>query len=233
MKLSRDVTSRIRFVLDEILPPVVRDSRFFMALPFKLLYKDKADIFMNFKQKASQLSKPEFANIYKKISEMDNRDTDLNSACEKKIINKIIGRSILEVGCGKGYLVKKLSENYKVSACDVAINKTYFKKYPDIRIRNANIEKLPYKNRAFDTVVCTHTIEHVQDIFSAIKELRRVTKKRLIIVVPKQRPYRYTFDLHLHFFPYEHSLRTIMQLGKYQSSTCKTIGGDLFYIENY
>jgi hypothetical protein len=58
-----------------------------------------------------------------------------------------------------------------------------------------------------------------------------VTKKRLIVVVPKQRPYKYTFDLHLHFFPYEHSLRTIMG-PNHGAVFCKDVGGDLFYVED-
>jgi hypothetical protein len=42
---------------------------------------------------------------------------------------------------------------------------------------------------------------HVQDAHAALEELRCVAKRRLIVVLPKQRPYRYTFDLHLRFFP--------------------------------
>src|SRR3546814_1539315 len=35
--------------------------------------------------------------------------------------------------------------------------------------------------------------------------LRRVARRRVIIVVPQEREYRFTFNPHLHFFPYPHS----------------------------
>jgi Methyltransferase domain len=108
-------------------------------------------------------------------------------------------------------------------------NKHLHQKYPRVTFKNADIEKLPFKDNEFDTIVSTHTLEHVQDIFQAISELRRVAKKRIILVVPKQRPYKSTFDLHIHFFPYPHSLQAIM--GNKNKSICKEVGGDLFYLE--
>ena len=58
-----------------------------------------------------------------------------------------------------------------------------------------------------------------------------MTRKRLIIVVPKQRPYKYTFDLHLHFFPYASNL--LMLLGPGQTAgKCQAMDGDWFYMED-
>ena len=79
-------------------------------------------------------------------------------------------------------------------------------------------------------MVCTHTLEHVRGLLVAIGELRRVCSDKLIIVVPKQRPYRYTFDLRIHFFPYEHSLINALRPLP-RSYGCETVGGDLFFIE--
>ena len=62
-----------------------------------------------------------------------------------------------------------------------------------------NIKNLKFKDSFFDTVICCHTIEHIPDINSAVNELKRIAKKEIIIVVPKQRFYFYTLDLHLHF----------------------------------
>ena len=65
-------------------------------------------------------------------------------------------------------------------------------------------EKLPFADGAFDTVVSTHMLEHVRDLHRVLAELRRVTKRRLIIVVPCERPHLYTPSLHIHFFPYRY-----------------------------
>ncbi len=103
-------------------------------------------------------------------------------------------------------------------------------KYPQVNFVEGFVEKMPFPDNHFDTVICTHTLEHVQDIQGALTELRRICKERLIIVVPKQRPYKYTFDLHLHFFPYEHSLVNVV--GSKKGGNCLTLGGDLYYSED-
>lgn len=236
MKLSRDMTSKIRFIMDDFIPPVIRDSKIFSLIVFKLLYKllykNKGDIFLNFKQKASNISEQEFRKIYTIVNSIESRDTDLNIECEKEILRNVIGKSVLEVGCGKGYLSRKLSRRHMVAACDIAIDKQTVKNNREIKFRKGNVENLPFANQEFDTVICTHTLEHVLNLYAAISELRRVTKQRLIIVVPKQRPYRLTFDLHLHFFPYKHSLELMMRNGQNHKSYCKEMDGDLFYVED-
>ena len=57
-------------------------------------------------------------------------------------------------------------------------------------------------------------------------ELRRVTRRRLLIVVPCQRYYRYTIDYHLHFFPEPQQFILRMGLPNYH---CEKIDGDLCY----
>lgn len=46
----------------------------------------------------------------------------------------------------------------------------------------ADVCALPFKNKAFDYVYTAHTLEHVDDIELALKELSRVAKKGCIIV---------------------------------------------------
>ena len=74
-------------------------------------------------------------------------------------------------------------------------------------------------------------IEHVLDYRAAIAELRRITKKRLIIIVPREREYRYTFNPHFNFFPYTHSFLRAMQPvpPTYQVEDIKR---DIYYYED-
>jgi ubiquinone/menaquinone biosynthesis C-methylase UbiE len=94
--------------------------------------------------------------------------------------------------------------------------------HPAVNFLQENIERLSFADNEFDTVISSHTLEHVQDAQAAIQELRRVTKSRLIVVLPKQRPYRYTFDLHLRFFPYSH---TVVEYMRPPFHRVKTISG--------
>ena len=64
-----------------------------------------------------------------------------------------------------------------------------------------------------------------------LAELRRIARKRVIIVVPREREYRYTFNPHFNFFPYPHSfLRAVHPVpSRYE---CIDIGRDIYYRED-
>lgn len=231
-RIPRDLATKILFLLDECIPPIVRDARWFMYIPLWLAFGDKVQVFLNFKEQAPKLSEAEFAEIYSMIrSVAPERETDLNAGCMSAILEGLAGRTVLEVGCGRGLLAHEMSRTHRVMALDIVLDHDLLVRYPHVRFVRGNIERLPFRDREFDTVVCTHTLEHAQDLSSALSELRRVTRKRLIVVVPKQRPYRYTFDLHLHFCPYEASLLMLMRTPDAVGS-CRAIEGDLFYLED-
>src|SRR5687768_6981434 len=210
MNIRRSTARKVHFILDECIPPVVRDTRWFMWIPFKVLFGKKAEYFFSFKERAMEASGQEIHEVYVATADVHlHRETDLNDQCLAAIKASIVGTTVLDVGCGRGYLADQLSRaGLDVSACDFRIPDEVRTRFPHIRFEHAQAEALPFAPGSFDTVICTHTLEHVQHLTLAIDELRRVARRRLIIVVPRQRPYRYTFDLHLHFFPYRHSLLT-------------------------
>jgi len=176
------------------------------------------------------MSKSDFINTYSYTKDVHiKRKTDLNEECEMLILENILVGDILEVGCGKGYLSNLLTQYGNVTAVDIAVHDRI--RETKVNFVEGDIQHLQFADNSFDTVVCTHTLEHVQHLFQAINELKRVTKKRLIIVVPSQRPYKFTFDLHVHFFPYEFSLLSVMS-GECSNRLCKYAGGDLFYLED-
>jgi ubiquinone/menaquinone biosynthesis C-methylase UbiE len=232
MRFSRNATLAIHFLLDQCLPPVLRDSRWFMWLPFRLVCGNNTDLILNFKKDAPTMSAAEFKSAYDSVAPAStDRKTDLNTSCIERIFEDVVGPNVLEMGCGRGFLCRQLAqEGFTVTAADMRVSESMRAENPDVTLVEANIEFLPFDNGEFDTVVCTHTLEHVQNFALAVKELRRVASNRLIIVVPKQRNYLYTFDLHLHFFPYPHDL--IRAMGKHGiAQSCEVEGGDLYFIE--
>ena len=229
MKLNRDLALKIHWFFDQLVPPLLRDQKWFMYLPIKLAFRHKAKYYFDFKQKAHNLNEQEYNNIYAEVSEvMFERPTDLNSKSIELILNHIKGKNILEVGCGKGFLSNLLASNYNITAVDIRIPEE-LKNNANIKYQEANIEKLPYSDSEFETVICTHTLEHVLHLQVAISELRRVGKN-LIIVVPRQRPYKYTFDLHINFFPYRFTFLNIIKPGQ-RKYECLDADGDIFYSE--
>lgn len=231
MKLSRDKANRIRHILDDWVPRSIRDSKLFMYVPFRIFFGNKYSLFMDFKEKAKSMSKEEFQKAnYDSFDVLIDRATDLNEKCIDKIIADIAGKEVLEVGCGKGFLTDLIAtKGFVVTGVDLSVRHTK-RNNLNITYLDGDIENLNFKDNSFETVVCTHTLEHVQNFDRAVAELRRVTKKRLIIVVPMQKEFRYTFDLHLHFFStIENFINRVCAKGKYE---CLNLDGDIYYRED-
>ena len=205
MNLNRRITNKVNWILDNIIPPVLRDSKVFMGLWFRLLFGEKTKYFLEFKEKAPFLSQEEYEHYYRMLSDRHiQRKTDLNDECITKILSSVVGEFVLDIGCGRGYLVNKIASEKRIRVSGVDISVPELQDQAEgVTFIQKNIEDLPFPDKSFDTVICTHTIEHLLDPQKVIREIRRVARKKIIIVVPRQREYRFTFDLHIHFFPYD------------------------------
>jgi len=233
MQASRNLSILLNYAINELLPPRLRDSKWLMTPLFRLAFKQRAEIFLNFRERAASMTEAEYQQCYVDIAGSRLvKGTDLNRACLARIPTEVIGKQILEVGCGRGLLAGILARQYDVTACDIVVPRDPERPGP-IRFVEASAEALPFAGGAFETVVCTHVLEHVRDVDAALRELRRVASRRLVIVVPRERPYRFGFNLHLSFFPYRFSvLNTIGRLRGERQVDLRLEDGDWFYVED-
>jgi ubiquinone/menaquinone biosynthesis C-methylase UbiE len=217
--------------MDECIPPVVRDSRWFM-LPFFMLAYRRLDVsgIMQFKRRVWHMSDEEYDSFYSALNSISRRrQTDINEASLRRIEREIdAGTSnLLDVGCGRGYLVHYLRHRHP----DVAFLATdIFSSHPEldgVSYRKAHAEDLPFESKSIDVVTCCHVIEHLKDPGAAVAELKRVAKKKLIVAVPQQRPYFFTLDEHIQFFQYAEQLTQLIGLTEF---SCELIDGDWFYV---
>ncbi|HEU4716711.1 MAG TPA: class I SAM-dependent methyltransferase [Bacteroidia bacterium] len=228
--MNRNLTNSIRFVLDEFLPPVIRDSRFFMYPLFFIWYKGKnVSKLMRFKERAGKMTDREYAGYYEMYDAIANRETDLNRESIQFILDQSAENRhdrIIDVGCGKGFLLKLLKENgyTDISGCDIIREM----KDDSIPFTEGKIEQLPFPDKSFDVVICNHTIEHITDSRKAIAELKRIARKKIIITTPRQKYYRYTFDLHVNFFPQQSDLLHLISM----PGTCVNSNGDWSFAGN-
>jgi ubiquinone/menaquinone biosynthesis C-methylase UbiE len=198
--LDRRVTSRVRVLLDDWLPPVVREWRPLNRVLARMVHGPNFDL--DFKQHAFHMSDREIAEAYDRLAQGGARfrDTDTTPAQIDAIVGAARGR-VLEVGAGNGAIAERLRERHEVVAVDVTLaSAEEARRRAHCAVALAGLPDLPFRDDAFDTVVCSHTLEHIPDLWAAAAELRRVAR-RVIVVVPCQRYYRYTVDYHLHFFP--------------------------------
>jgi 2-polyprenyl-3-methyl-5-hydroxy-6-metoxy-1,4-benzoquinol methylase len=229
--MNRETTNRIRFVLEDVVPPILRDSGLFRRAA-KLAWGPHIDKLAKFRERAPFLTAEEYEQLYREHPRV-HEGTDNSEACIAKIIADMRGGSVCDVGCGTGVMLSKIKaarpDVQRLTGVDFVVDDAAA--LPGINYVAAKIEALPFEDGAFDTVICTHVIEHVLEYREAIAELRRIAKMRLIIIVPREREYRYSFNPHFNFFPYAHSfLRAVHPVPpKYE---CVDIGRDIYYRED-
>lgn len=110
-----------------------------------------------------------------------------------KFYNLTPESKVLDVGCGKGFLVYDLTvalssehifgvdiSNYAINNCKTEVSK-------NLKIGNAT--KLPFETDTFDLVISINTLHNLagEDIKQAFYEVSRVTKKHAFITVDAYR----------------------------------------------
>jgi ubiquinone/menaquinone biosynthesis C-methylase UbiE len=229
--MKRETTNRIRYVLEEVLPPFIRDSAPMRWL-FRRYWGPLIDDLESFRANIHHITEAQYDDIYARMPRIQD-ETDNSTACLERISADLVGESILDVGCGTGFLARLAQQHTdaKITGVDIYIGQNTRDQTPGVTLKEARIERLPFNDGAFDTVICTHVLEHILDIRIAIAELRRVCSRRLIIVVPREREHRFTFNPHIQFFAYEHSfLRQMIPVPT--EHVCDRIGRDIYYRED-
>ncbi|MCL2844195.1 MAG: class I SAM-dependent methyltransferase [Chitinivibrionia bacterium] len=238
MKLfpSKNITSAINWALDNIVPPILRDNKFFMYPLMYAAYGKQTEILLDFKEKFPFMSDEELSLCYQQIMNVpvNTRKSDLHTKSLNWITDNLVSGLLkgnftcFDASCGNGYLLKLIAKKYPNIKCgggDIAPRKIDDK----IEVLATDITNLQHPDKHFDIVLCTHTLEHIRDPQKALEELIRITKKRLIVVVPQQREYKYTVDLHVNFFPYMFDFKRFIVGGGggYLNAKFLKLGGDL------
>lgn len=228
--MNRNITSFIRFVMDECLPPCIRDNRWFM-LPFYFVAYRGRNVrkAMDFKRDVVRMTPEEYNRYYASISSISrDRDTDLNTQCIAQIrtlFSELPGGRVLDAGSGSGFIARLIRDEFpgiEVVSLDIVpppapVPGEFFQ---------ASLHALPFAAGSFDLVLCCHALEHCLNLDRVVAELKRVCRGELVVVVPRQRRYYYTLDEHVQFFLYEEQLTTAIGLPQHQ---CLRMGGDWFY----
>ncbi|WP_295886982.1 class I SAM-dependent methyltransferase [uncultured Thiohalocapsa sp.] len=214
----------------EALPPALRDSASFRAV-LKLLFGARVAAFDDLRQCAPTMSQTDLRRFYAgQIRRRSARVTDNTNAVIRRIEADVLPGRVCDVGCGTGYLLRKLTADGSCTGVGVDHHIAERRLAGNISFVEASIDGLPFADGAFETVVSTHTLEHALQLCSAVQELRRVAARRLIVVVPRERPGRWGLNAHLHFFVYPWQLAVVMRpQGSYR---CERMGSALYYIED-
>lgn len=92
-------------------------------------------------------------------------------------------RSLLDCGCGRGWLGNQIKDRYSVLGCDIGPHVLRCCAFPTVQ---ASVASLPFDDARFDLVVCSEVLEHLRpdDYRRACLELQRVSRRWILVTVP-------------------------------------------------
>ncbi len=245
--MNRDIICCLRITIDS-LPKSIRNSKFLFLLAKKIFNLPKQLFTFREDYKKGKIKNLDI--FYSSESELNlnraSKNTDINSfhiSLIERNIPKYQSLSIIDIGCGTGYLLQSLEK--KLNSCkligidfNAPINKSIYS--------NSNKNHLKYisgditnlmkgmKNNSFNIVICTHVIEHLSNPYEIINELRRIAKNKLIVICPLEKEYKWGMNYHVSFFPTNNSFINFLTTNKSPNSkfyTHKRLG-DSMYIED-
>ena len=125
------------------------------------------------------------------------QDYPLNEIRTQKIIDMTHPKSVLDVGCAYGYIVKRLlGKGVHAIGMDISHWAEKQNVIPNHFVRH-DIREIPYpfKDKEFDTLYCEGVLEHIGDkyIEKIMAEFDRISHERILAL---------TFDWHVKVSPY-------------------------------
>jgi hypothetical protein len=96
--MNRILINKIRFILEEFIPPIIRDSLIFKYIVKYFYRSDK--LHENLKENILNYTKKNYLEYYSAMPEINGK-TDNSEDCIKVIIKQVLPNNIIDVGCGK------------------------------------------------------------------------------------------------------------------------------------
>jgi SAM-dependent methyltransferase len=213
--------------LKALLPRSVRDllsavnQRWFARRTLRAKYGDWFEVY--WREKFRSMSDEEWASAYNDA--WKHHPNDCVSVDDAMMFLHELSEpgSVLDVGCGSGGLAIRLARaGHRVAGVDVSdvaldiAREAARSAGVTIEWRRAFAERLPFPDQSFDYVVSAHTIEHVRDLPQVAAEFRRVARKKILVLTPRQSYKKYMDNYHTQFFEHEHTLPDAFGLAEFR-----------------
>ena len=243
--MNRNIVCLLRLLVDS-LPKKIRDSKL-LFLVARVIFKMPKSLY-NFRDDYKNGKIKKLEEYYRIGSGFDmphvSTGTDTNSFhlnLIKRYVIRTRPKSLLDVGCGTGHLIKYLNQHLFNSSL-VGIDFNVPRDSPSITNNNSinyvQADVVDYissiKSNSFDLVICAHFLEHVEDPKAIINDIRRISKRSLILICPLEKPFKWGYNYHLHFFQDNHSFMEMVLSDKNNNNNYITHQrlGDSMYVED-
>jgi len=124
-------------------------------------------------------------DLIKKFSDIERSESGVKMEKRTKSSSSFdSNKTILDIGCGTGFLLKKLQNFGKAYGVDCAQQALdYCRKRGLENVKKGNILDIPFSDNQFDIVLALDILEHVGDDGRALREISRILKKNGIAVI--------------------------------------------------
>jgi len=103
------------------------------------------------------------------------------------LIKHLFKGKCVDLGCADGRNLQLLPEGSVGVDIDISRVKRLEKKFKIVK-HDLNKFPYPFKDNSFDTVLITHTLEHLNSPFLALKEVRRILKDSGVAIIAVPNP---------------------------------------------
>lgn len=117
-----------------------------------------------------------------------------------KLVESTNPKTVLDAGCGEGFVSHYLAMrngSMSITGVDVQAQAIEFAKKEfgeTVTYRLGSLYALPFSDNSFDTVLCSQVLEHVDDVETAVAELKRVARRFVVITVPREPYFKFAND---------------------------------------
>jgi ubiquinone/menaquinone biosynthesis C-methylase UbiE len=135
-----------------------------------------------------------FQKTYWERKELDKRREPTHDVVKAYVLPKIeliaqkiqinSNNTLLDVGCGNGYFTYYLSKICKVTGIDSSKKMLQLNPIFNTILMDAN--NLNFPDNSFDIVFCHALLHHVENIDRVVSEMKRVSKKYVIVIEPNR-----------------------------------------------
>lgn len=118
-------------------------------------------------------------------------------------------RSVLDVGCAVGNfsrIIHELNPKIAYTGADTAegMLAEARQRHPDAEFRLVNGSKLPFEDGSFDLAMCMGVLHHNPDYLDMIAEMVRVSRRFVVVDLPRLVTQPYTYDLSKSYMILQH-----------------------------
>lgn len=107
------------------------------------------------------------------------------------LLTSVQPTSILEMGCGEGYLLDSIHRQIPtipllgLDTLDVALAEGH-RLFPKLRLETGDIYHIHQPDAHWDVSIASEVLEHLDDPRAALKELKRVAQRYVLLSVPHE-----------------------------------------------